>query len=70
MSMRQMADLKGTPLESVEGDGVLHHLRKFYDGNLILNANISPDHGEQRLQTGLGETGSFRAAIHSESRFG
>lgn len=59
MSMRQMADLKGTPLESVEEDGVLHHLRKFYDGNLILNDDISPDHGEKLLQTGLGEMVAF-----------
>lgn len=54
MSMRQLAELKGSPLESLQGDSVLHHLRKFYTGNLILNADISPDHGEQLLQEGLG----------------
>jgi 2,4-dienoyl-CoA reductase-like NADH-dependent reductase (Old Yellow Enzyme family) len=52
--MRQLAELKGSPLESLQGDRVLHHLRKFYTGNLILNADISPDHGEQLLQEGLG----------------
>ncbi len=79
MLMRQLADLRGTPLESLQGDRVLDHLRKFYSGNLILNADISPDHGEQLLQRGFGELVAFGrlfianpdlvARVHTEGPF-
>jgi N-ethylmaleimide reductase len=59
MLMRQLADLSGTPIESLQGDGVLHHFRKLYSGTLILNVDISPKRGEQLLREGLGEMIAF-----------
>jgi len=59
MLMRQQADLSGTPIESLEGDGVLHHFRKLYSGTLMLNVDISPGRGEQLLREGLGELIAF-----------
>jgi N-ethylmaleimide reductase len=59
MLMRQLADLTGTPIESLERDGVLYHFRKLYTGTLMLNVDISPKRGEQLLQDGLGEMIAF-----------
>ena len=59
MLMRQLADLSGTPIESLQGDGVLHHFRKLYSGTLMLNVDISPKRGEQLLREGLGEMIAF-----------
>jgi N-ethylmaleimide reductase len=59
MEMRQLADLTGTPLQSMEGDGVLHHFRPLYKGTLILNAGIDAAHAEKLLQQGLGELIAF-----------
>lgn len=59
MSMRQMADLSGTPLAHLEGDAVFHHFRTIYSGNLMLNAGITAQHGEELLQQGLGEVIAF-----------
>jgi N-ethylmaleimide reductase len=59
MLMRQQADLSGTPTESLQGDGVLHHFRKLYSGTLMLNVDISPERGEQLLREGLGELIAF-----------
>jgi len=59
MVMRQLADLTGTPLQTLEGDNVLHHLRQFYRGTLMLNAGINAVHAEELLQQGLGELVAF-----------
>jgi N-ethylmaleimide reductase len=59
MEMRQLADLTVTPLQSMEGDGVLHHFRPLYKGTLILNAGIDAAHAEELLQQGLGELIAF-----------
>ena len=59
MLMRQLADLTGTPLEHLQGDSALPHFRTLYNGNLMLNAGISPAHGEQLLRRGLGEVIAF-----------
>lgn len=59
MLMRQQADLSGTPLQHLQGDAVVHHFRRFYSGNLILNVDIARAHGEQLLQQGLGEMIAF-----------
>jgi N-ethylmaleimide reductase len=59
MLMRQLADISGTPIESLQGDGVLHHFRKLYSGTLMLNVDISPNRGEQLLRDGLGEMIAF-----------
>lgn len=53
MLMRQLASLKSTPLEPLQGDAVLHHFRKVYSGNLIANVDILPLHGEELLRQGL-----------------
>jgi N-ethylmaleimide reductase len=57
--MRQQGDLTGTSLQALEGDGVIHHFRKLYSGSLILNTGITPAHGEQLLQEGLGDLVAF-----------
>ena len=59
MLMRQLADLSGTAIESLKGDGVLLHFRKLYSGTLMLNVDISPKRGEQLLRNGLGEMIAF-----------
>jgi N-ethylmaleimide reductase len=59
MLMRQLADLTGTPIQALEGDGVLHHFRELYSGTLMLNAGIDAVHGEELLQQGLGELIAF-----------
>jgi N-ethylmaleimide reductase len=59
MLMRQQANLSGTPIESLQGDGILHHFRKLYSGTLMLNVDISPNRGEQLLREGLGELIAF-----------
>jgi N-ethylmaleimide reductase len=59
MLMRQLADLTGTPLEHLQGDSVLHHFRTLFSGNLMLNAGITPAHGEELLRQGLGEMIAF-----------
>ena len=38
--MRQLADISNTPISALAGDGVIHHFRKRYNGNLILNVGI------------------------------
>ncbi len=59
MLMRQLADLQGTPLAGLQGDGVLQHFRKLYKGTLMLNVGIDGDHGEELLQQGLGDLVAF-----------
>jgi N-ethylmaleimide reductase len=57
--MRQQAGLTGTPIQHLEGDGVLHHFRGLYSGNLILNVGITAAHGENLLRQGLGNLIAF-----------
>jgi N-ethylmaleimide reductase len=59
MLMRQLADLQGTPLEELQGDGVIHHLRRLYSGTLMLNVGINASHGEELLQQKLGDLVAF-----------
>jgi N-ethylmaleimide reductase len=59
MLMGQLADLAGTPLESLRGDAVFRHFRGIYSGNLMLNAGIAPSHGEDLLRQGMGELIAF-----------
>ncbi|MDQ2832400.1 MAG: alkene reductase [Acidobacteriota bacterium] len=59
MLMRQLTDLSQTPLEAMQGDSVLHHFRKIYSGTLMLNAAITPEHGNELLEQGLGDLIAF-----------
>jgi N-ethylmaleimide reductase len=59
MLMRQLADLTGTPIQALEGDGVFYHFRKIYSGTLMLNVGIDAADGEELLQKGLGELVAF-----------
>jgi len=59
MLMRQLADLQGTPLQELRGDGVIRHFRQLYQGTLMLNVGIDAAHGEQLLQENLGELIAF-----------
>jgi N-ethylmaleimide reductase len=57
--MRQQASLAGTPIQHLEGDGVLHHFRGLYSGSLIVNVGIAAAHGENLLRQGLGNLIAF-----------
>ena len=59
MLMRQMADLQGTPLQDLQGDGVFQHFRRLYSGTLMLNVGIDASHGEELLRQGLGDLVAF-----------
>jgi N-ethylmaleimide reductase len=59
MLMRQLADLQGSPLEKLQGDGVIEHFRKLYSGTLMLNVGIDASHGEELLKQGLGDLLAF-----------
>jgi N-ethylmaleimide reductase len=62
MLMRQNADLTGTPIEALSGDGVIHHFRKRYDGSLLLNVGINPEHGTRLISEGAGDLVAFGRA--------
>lgn len=53
--MRQMADLSATPIAALAGDQVVHHFRRRYSGNLILNVGIDREHGNRLLQEEAGD---------------
>jgi N-ethylmaleimide reductase len=57
--MRQMTDLSATPIAPLAGDQVVHHFRKRYSGNLILNVGIDREHGNRLLQGGVGDLIAF-----------
>jgi len=57
--MRQFADLSGTPITLLAGDGVVHHFRKRYRGTLILNVGIDQKHGNKLLREGAGDLIAF-----------
>jgi 2,4-dienoyl-CoA reductase-like NADH-dependent reductase (Old Yellow Enzyme family) len=57
--MRQLADLSGTPIAVLAGDAVIHHLRKIYHGQLILNVGISREHACELVAAGLGDFVAF-----------
>src|SRR5258708_40127381 len=57
--MRQFADLSGTPIAALAGDAVIHHLRKIYHGQLILNVGISHEHATELVEAGLGDFVAF-----------
>jgi N-ethylmaleimide reductase len=59
MVMRQLADLTGTPLEAVSGDGIIHHARKIFRGTIMLNVGLDAVRAEELLQSGLGELVAF-----------
>ena len=58
-SMRQLADLSGTPIAKLSGDGASQHARKHYQGNLILNAGIDREHAAKLLSDGVGDLIAF-----------
>ena len=55
MVMRQLADLTGTPLQSMSGDAILHRARSIYKGTIMLNVGLDAAHAEGLLQAGAGE---------------
>lgn len=57
--MRQMADLTGTPIETLSGDAVIHHFRKRYKGSLIANAGINAEHGARLVSEGAANLVAF-----------
>jgi 2,4-dienoyl-CoA reductase-like NADH-dependent reductase (Old Yellow Enzyme family) len=57
--MRQLADLSGTPIAALAGDAVIHHLRKIYHGQLILNVGISHERATELVEAGLGDFVAF-----------
>ncbi|HSZ78218.1 MAG TPA: hypothetical protein VK775_12495 [Chthoniobacterales bacterium] len=57
--MRQFADLAGTPIAELAGDAVVHHFRKIYHGQLILNVGISTEHATELIAAGLGDFVAF-----------
>jgi N-ethylmaleimide reductase len=59
MVMRQLADLRGTPLEAMSGDAIIQRSRQLYKGTIILNAGLDASHAEELLQSGQGELVAF-----------
>jgi N-ethylmaleimide reductase len=59
MVMRQLADLTGTPLEAVSGDGIICHARKIFRGTMMLNVGLDAVRAEELLQSGLGDLVAF-----------
>ena len=57
--MRQMADLSKTPIAAIADDAVIHHFRRIYHGQLILNVGITPEHGNDLLSAGVGDFVAF-----------
>ena len=57
--MRQMADLAGTPIETLSGDAVIHHFRKRYEGSLIVNVGINAEHGARLISEGAADLVAF-----------
>ena len=57
--MRQMGDLRGTPIEHMSGDAILHHFRRLYTGTLILNVGIDAQHGAHLIDEGSGDLIAF-----------
>jgi N-ethylmaleimide reductase len=57
--MRQMGDLSKTPIAALAGDAVIHHFRKIYHGQMILNVGITPEHGNDLISAGLGDFIAF-----------
>ena len=57
--MRQMADLSKTPIAALAGDAVIHHFRKIYHFQMILNVGITREHGNDLVSAGLGDFVAF-----------
>jgi len=57
--MRQMADLSDTPIAALAGDSVIHHFRKIYHGQMILNVGITREHANDLISAGLGDFVAF-----------
>jgi len=57
--MRQMADLSKTPLAALADDAVIHHFRKIYHGQMVLNVGITPKHANELISAGLGDFVAF-----------
>src|SRR6266404_5507117 len=57
--MRQMADLSDTPIAPLAGDSVIHHFRKIYHGQMILNVGITREHANDLISAGLGDFVAF-----------
>jgi len=59
LPMRQMADLLGTPIEHMSGDGVVHHFRHLHAGPLILNVGFNAVSGALLVSGGAGDLIAF-----------
>ncbi len=57
--MGQMADLSKTPLAELAGDGMFHHFRSLYHGNIIANVDMSRDRANQLIEAGLANLVAF-----------
>src|SRR3984957_10865519 len=57
--MRQMADLTGSPMEQMNGDAVVHHFRRLYNGTLILNVGLSAQDAARLIANGAGDLIAF-----------
>jgi N-ethylmaleimide reductase len=57
--MRQMADLSKTPIAALAGDAVIHHFRKIYHGQMIVNVGITREHANDLIAAGLGDFVAF-----------
>jgi N-ethylmaleimide reductase len=57
--MRQMADLSKTPIAALADDAVIHHFRKIYHGQMVLNVGITPKHANELISAGLGDFVAF-----------
>jgi N-ethylmaleimide reductase len=57
--MGQMADLSGTPIAHLSGDGMFHHFRKVYRGTIIANVDIDQDRANRLIGDGLVDLVAF-----------
>jgi N-ethylmaleimide reductase len=57
--MGAMADLSATPLAELAGDGMFHHFRKIYRGNIIANVGFDRDRGNRLVQEGVVDLVAF-----------
>jgi N-ethylmaleimide reductase len=57
--MGAMADLGGSPLEGLQGDGMFNHFRGVYRGTLIANVGMTRERGNRLIADGLVDLVAF-----------
>jgi N-ethylmaleimide reductase len=57
--MGAMADLSGSPLADLQGDGMFRHFRPRYQGTLIANVGMTRERGNQLISDGLVDLVAF-----------